>query len=292
MKIKKLFEKYSPVVSFEIFPPKPDYPLDTIYQTVEQIHDLKPDFISVTYGAGGSNRERTVQIAAEIKRKYAIETMAHLTCLGHSPDELNKIIDGLQSNGVENILALRGDPPHNDPGFAIQPGYYQYAAELVKHIRRKDGFCIGAAAYPEGHMECGSWKEDWLHLRDKVEAGADFLVTQLFFDNRVFYNFKENLLRLGMNIPVSAGIMPVLNAGQIKRMVYLSGASVPAKLLLLFDKYEEHPDDFQKAGLEYAIGQVNDLIKNGVDGVHLYTMNRAEQTRIIMENIDLKGRVL
>jgi methylenetetrahydrofolate reductase (NADPH) len=129
-------------------------------------------------------------------------------------------------------------------------------------------------------------------LRDKVEAGADFLVTQLFFDNRVFYNFKENLLRLGMNIPVSAGIMPVLNAGQIKRMVYLSGASVPAKLLLLFDKYEEHPDDFQKAGLEYAIGQVNDLIKNGVDGIHLYTMNRAEQTRIIMENIDLKGRVL
>jgi methylenetetrahydrofolate reductase (NADPH) len=289
MKIKQKFTAKSPVISFEIFPPKPDYPLDTVYKTVEQIIDLAPDFISVTYGAGGSSRERTVQIASEIKQNYGIETLAHLTCLGHSPEDLDQIIDGLHQNGVENILALRGDPPQNESQDTLQPGYYRNAGDLVKHIRSKNGFCIGAAAYPEGHIECRSWKEDWLYLRDKVQMGVDFLITQLFYDNRVFYNFKENLLRLGINIPVSAGIMPVLNAGQIKRMVYLSGASTPAKLLLLFDKYETHPEDFQKAGLEYAIEQINDLAANGVEGIHLYTMNRAEQTRFIMENIDLKG---
>lgn len=290
MKIKHFFSRQMPVISFEIFPPKPDYPLDTVYQTVAQLHDLKPDFISVTYGAGGSNRERTVQIASEIKRAYKIETMAHLTCIGHSAEELDQILEELRGSGVENILALRGDPPQHSIDQSMNPGCYRYAGELVKHIQSKAGFCIGAAAYPEGHMECRNWQEDWLHLRDKVGAGVDFLVTQLFFDNRVFYNFKESLIRLGINVPVSAGIMPVLNAGQIKRMVYLSGASVPAKLLLLFDKYEDHPEDFQKAGLEYAIGQINDLIANHVEGIHLYTMNRAKQTRFIMENIDLKGR--
>jgi len=286
MKIKDLFSSKKPVLSFEIFPPRPDYPIETIFETISQLQDLQPDYISVTYGAGGSNRQRTVQIAAQIKKDYQIETMAHLTCVGHSPEELDQIIDDLKNNDIENILALRGDPPRNEPNFVFKPGHYCYANELVKHIRRKDGFCIGAAAYPEGHPECKRWEEDWSRLRDKVNAGVDFLVTQLFFDNRVFYNFKEALLRMGVDVPVTAGIMPVLNPSQIKRMVYLSGASMPAKLLQMFDKYGDNLGDFEKAGIDYAIEQINDLIANQVEGVHFYTMNRAEQTRKIIININ------
>jgi methylenetetrahydrofolate reductase (NADPH) len=286
MQIKEIYRQKKPVISFEIFPPKPDYPLETVFDTVSELQDLRPDFISVTYGAGGSNRERTVQIASRVKKDFQIETMAHLTCVGQSPDELDRVIADLQANGIENILALRGDPPQDDPEYFVRPGYYHYAAELVAHIRKKGCFSVGAAAYPEGHAECRRWEEDWRYLRDKVALGVDFLVTQLFFDNRIFYNFKENLLRLGVNLPVSAGIMPVLNSKQIRRILYLSGASIPAKLLLLFDKYSDDPESFEKAGIEYAIGQINDLIAGGVEGIHLYTMNRIGQTRKIIENID------
>jgi len=286
MQIKELFIKRKPVFSFEIFPPKPDYPIETVYETIDRLHGFNPDFISVTYGAGGSNRGRTVQIASYIKKTYRIEAMAHLTCVGHSPAELDQVIGQLKEAGIENVLALRGDPPRDQPNFAFKPGHYHFAGQLVQHLRRYDHFCIGAAAYPEGHPECGKWEEDWLNLRDKVNSGVDFLVTQLFFDNRIFYNFKENLLRLGVNVPVSAGIMPVINVNHIKRMVYLSGASIPAKLLMLFDKYEDNPEDFEKAGLEYAVTQINELIQNGVEGIHLYTMNKTEQTRIIMKNVE------
>jgi len=285
MRIKELFKRRQPVWSFEIFPPKPDYPLETVFTTIERLKNLKPDFISVTYGAGGSNRERTVQIASRIKNDYLIEAMAHLTCVGHSPAELDEVIGRLKQNGIENVLALRGDPPREETNFQVQPGHYRYASELVKHIRERGGFCIGAAAYPEGHPECRRWRDDWEHLREKVELGVDFLVTQLFFDNRVFYNFKESLLRMGVDLPVSAGIMPVLNSARIKRMVYLSGASLPAGLLSLFDKYADQPEEFAKAGIEYAILQIKDLIENGVEGIHLYTMNRAEQTKEIVKNV-------
>lgn len=286
MQIKSLFGQKKPVLSFEVFPPKPDYPLETIYQTIEGLQDLKPDYISVTYGAGGSSRERTVQIASHIKKVYQIETMAHLTCVGHSPEELEAIITALRTNNVENILALRGDPPRGETNFIAKPGHYCYAKDLVRHIRRQDGFCIAAAAYPEGHPESQFWEDDWQHLKEKVEAGVDFLVTQLYFDNRVFYNFRDNLRRLGITIPVTAGIMPVLNSNQIKRMVYLSGASIPAKLLQIFDKYGETPADFEKAGIEYAISQINQLVKNSVDGIHFYTMNRVDQTRMIINHIE------
>jgi methylenetetrahydrofolate reductase (NADPH) len=288
MRIKELFRQKKPVVSFEIFPPKPDYPLETVFATVSGLQDLRPDFISVTYGAGGSNRERTVRIAARVKTDFQIETMAHLTCVGQSPEELDRVIAELQANGIENILALRGDPPRDEPDYFTKPGYYRYAAELVAHIRKKGDFSIGAAAYPEGHAECRRFAEDWQYLREKAQMGVDFLITQLFFDNRVFYNFKESLLRLGVDLPVSAGIMPVLNSRQIRKILYLSGASIPAKLLLLFDKYNDDPESFEKAGIEYAIGQINDLFAGGVEGIHLYTMNRIDQTRKIIENIDRK----
>lgn len=291
MYIKSLYREKKPVLSFEIFPPKPEYPLDTVFQTIEEIRDLNPDFISVTYGAGGSNRSRTIEIASRIKKTYGIETVAHLTCVGHSPAELDQIVNEMKREGIENILALRGDPPRDRPDISFRPGNYCYAVELIRHLRRYSGFCLGAAAYAEGHVDCKRWQDDWEYLRAKVEAGVDFLVTQLYFDNRVFYNFKENLLRMGVTAPVSSGIMPVLNPNQIKRMIYLSGASLPAKLLHLLDKYGDQPGEFEKAGIDYAINQINDLIENGVEGIHLYTMNRAEQTRIIIKNLKMMGKI-
>ncbi len=290
MQIKELYNQTKPVLSLEIFPPNQDYPVETVYQTIAELRDLNPDYISVTYGAGGATRARTVEIAAQIKKQYQIETMAHLTCVGHSPAELDSVIEQLEANQIENVLALRGDPPRNEPNFTFQPGHYRYATELVKHLRAKNRFCIGAAAYTEGHVESKRWQDDWDHLRDKVEAGVDFLVTQLYFDNRLFYNFKENLLRLGVTVPVSAGIMPILDSKRIRRMINLSGASIPAKLLQLFDKYADHPADFQKAGLEYATEQMRDLLENGVEGIHYYTMNRSEHTRTVFENLGLIGR--
>lgn len=285
MQIKKFFHQKKPVLSFEIFPPKPDYPLETIYQTISDLQDLQPDYISVTYGAAGSSRERTVQIASHIKKVFRIETMAHLTCVGHSPEELDEILNALKINNVENILALRGDPPKGEVNFVAQPGHYCYAKELISHLRKRDDFCIGAAGYPEGHSESKRWEDDWNYLKQKVDSGIDFLVTQLYFDNRIFYNFIENIRRIGVNVPVSAGIMPVLNSSQIKRMVYLSGASIPAKLLHILDKFGDNPEEFEKAGIDYAINQINDLVENGVEGIHFYSMNRVEQTRLIIKNI-------
>ncbi|HEY8464289.1 MAG TPA: methylenetetrahydrofolate reductase [NAD(P)H] [Bacillota bacterium] len=284
MYIRELYREKKPVLSFEIFPPKPDYPLETVFETVKELHDLKPDFISVTYGAGGSNRDRTVQIASRIKRDFQIETMAHLTCVCHSPAELDTIIAGLERNGIENVLALRGDLPQDSTIEPFRPGYYRHAIELIRQLKKEGRFCIGGAAYPEGHLECSRWDEDWGYLRDKVAAGVDFFITQLFFDNRLFYHFQECLLRLGVNVPIAAGIMPVLNSRQIRKMVYLSGALIPAKLLRIFDQYETDPVSFEKAGIEYAINQISDLVVNGVAGIHLYTMNRAKQTRQIVEN--------
>lgn len=293
MKISDIYQQKAhgrqPVLSFEIFPPKPDYPLDSVFETLGELKDLKPDFISVTYGAGGSSRARTIEIASRVKHDYQLESQAHLTCVGHSPAELDKIIDEIGSHDIENILALRGDPPKNQPDYKPEPGYYRDSIDLVRHIRRKGGYCIGAAAYPEGHSQTARWDRDWLRLRDKVAEGVDFLLTQMFFDNRVFYNFADNMLRLGVKIPVSPGIMPILNLGQIKRMINLSGASIPSKLLLMFDKFGNNSDDFEKAGIEYAINQIDDLLENGVAGIHLCTMNKVLQTRAIVENSKLRS---
>ena len=291
MRIKELYQAKKPVLSMEIFPPKPDYPLETVFQTIAGLKDLQPDFISVTYGAGGSNRGRTIEIAAQVKRVYGVESLAHLTCVGHSPAELDQIIAQLKQEGIENVLALRGDQPRNQPDFTFQPGHYRYAIELIQHLKAQADFCIGAAAYPEGHSECARWQQDWEYLRHKVAAGVDFLLTQLYFDNRVFYNFMDNLERLGIKVPVSAGIMPVLNANQIRRMVYLSGASIPPQLLKILEEYGDDNEAFEKAGIEYAIRQIDDLLDNGVAGIHFCTMNRVEQTRQIISNSKLARRV-
>lgn len=287
MKIKELYQQKRPVLSLEVFPPKGDYPLETVFKTLGQLKQLNPGYISVTYGAGGATRGRTVEIAARIKKEYGIEPLAHLTCVNHTKQELSAILDQLLAEGIDNILALRGDLPENDPNFDPLQQEFHYAVELIREARAKADFGIVAAAYPEGHPECPRLNDDLFYLRQKVEAGVDALNTQLFFDNRIFYEFVDRALRIGINIPIVPGIMPVLNAKQIKRMIYLSGTSIPGKLLQLLDKYENSAEDMEKAGIEYASQQVEDLLQNQVAGVHLYTMNKWEQIYQIVHNVGL-----
>lgn len=284
MKIIDLFNRKKPVISFEVFPPKADTPIETVYNALEKFKVLKPDYISVTYGAGGSQKGRTVEIVSKIKKDYNIESMAHFTCVGHTVEEIDQMLESLEQNGIENILALRGDPPANQPDFDFSKNVFKHAYELIRHIRSKNkDICISAAAYLEGHPQCRTIKEDMQHLKEKVDTGVDFLVTQLFFDNRLFYEFQDKAAQLNINCPITAGIMPIFNS-RIKTMTATSGCSIPAKLVLMIDKYQDNPDDLLKAGIEYASSQIVDLINNGVDGIHLYTMNRPKASSEILSN--------
>ena len=284
MKIKDLFRKNKTLLSFEIFPPKKDYPIDTIYHTIEELKDLEPDYISVTYGAGGTSRDRTVEIASKIKNEYNIEALAHLTCIASTSKEINNIISSLRENNITNILALRGDMPESGGDDAVSEEY-TYARDLIDQINKKGNFSIGAACYPEGHMECSNRIQDIKYLKEKVNSGVDFLITQLFFDNELFYRFMEELELAGIDVPVSAGIMPVLNAKQILRIQKLSGCSIPPKFKRILDKYEHNPEALKEAGQAYALEQIIDLMAWGIDGIHLYTMNKSETARKIAENI-------
>lgn len=288
MKIKELYKSEKPVLSLEVFPPRIDYPLETVFKTLDNLKLLEPGYISVTYGAGGSNRARTVEIAARIKKEYGIESQAHLTCVSHTKNEIESVLNELLNQGVENIMALRGDPPQDDIYFDFNTQEYRYALELIKDIKNhSECFGIGAAAHPEGHPECRRLGEDIVNLKEKVDAGVDFLITQLFFDNRIYYEFIDRAIRAGIKCPIVPGIMPVLNARQIRRIIYLCGASIPAKLLILVDKYDNNPEGMAKAGVEYASQQVEDLLNNKVPGIHLYTMNRSKQITEIVKNVGL-----
>ena len=283
MKIKDKFKSKKPLIAFEIFPPRPEVGLESIYDHLDQFEALKPDYISVTYGAGGSQKGRTIEIASRIKSRHNIESMAHFTCVGHTREEIDEMLQKMHEYDLENILALRGDPPINQPGFDFSRNVYRYAWELIGHIRKTNNFCIAAAAYVEGHVDSRRLKEDLFHLKEKVDAGVDFLVTQLFFDNRLFYDFVDKAVTAGIYCPITAGIMPIFKADQIKSISSKSGCSIPAKLVLMMDKYQDSPDELRKAGVEYAAGQIRDLVDNGVDGIHLYTMNRPKSTKEILE---------
>lgn len=290
MKVKDFYRGKQAVLSLEIFPPKINYPLETIFETLDNLQKLNPDYISVTYGAGGSDRGRTVEIASRIKKDYGIEALAHLTCVSHSKDEVNNILDELIINGIDNIMALRGDPPEDIPDFEFENQDYHYAVELVRDAREKANFGIVAAAYPEGHAECQRLADDLYYLKEKVDAGVDLLITQLFFDNRKYYDFVDKALKIGIYVPIVPGIIPVLNAKQIKRMIYLSGASIPANLLNIVDKYENNSVDMEKAGVEYASRQIDDLLDNRVAGLHMYTMNKAKQITEILKNVGVVAK--
>ena len=283
MKINELFNKKELVFSFEIFPPKVTSPISTIYKTLEELKDLKPDFISVTYGAGGSlTNNRTTELSSVVKEKYGVESVAHLTCISSTKEEIDIILDDLKMKGVENILALRGDiPVGQDP-----KGEFNYAYELISHIKDRGDFNILGACYPEGHVKGRDLKEDMLHLKLKEEMGATHFISQLFFDNNYFYNMLEQKEKLGIKSPIQAGIMPVVNKNQIERISSLCGAHIPEKFIKIMNKYEHDKDALREAGIAYAVEQIVDLVSSGVDGIHLYTMNNPYVARRIHENIN------
>jgi methylenetetrahydrofolate reductase (NADPH) len=289
MKLSQLFRNKKQVLSFEIFPPKPEVPLENLSDSIPGFKALSPDYISVTYGAGGSSRGRTVEIASRLKNTYGIEAMAHLTCVGHSVEQIDQVLESLKHENIENILALRGDPPIDQPDFDFSKGAFRYANELIAHIRKaKEGdFCIAAAAYLEGHVDSKRLDEDRRRLKDKVDAGVDFLVTQLFFDNRLYFDFLDRAAQIGIDCPIVPGVMPIFNA-RIKTMTARSGCSIPAKLVLMIDKYQDNPEDLRKAGIEYAGKQIRELLDGGAPGVHLYTMNRLKSTTEILEVAGLR----
>lgn len=282
MKIKDMFREDNNVISFEVFPPKKDSPIETIYDTLEQLTDLKPDFISVTYGAGGNTADtKTCDIASIIKNKHRIESAAHLTCVNSSRESVRTILGQFKDNNIENILALRGDiNPDIEP-----KKEFLYASDLITFIKEHGDFGISGACYPECHTEAADIVEDILNLKKKTDAGAGHLISQLFFDNNTFYSFQEKLKLAGINVPVEAGIMPVCNVSQIKRMVTMCGASVPAGLSRIMHQYGDNADSMREAGIEYAVGQIIDLLNHGVRGIHLYTMNNAYVARKIWEDV-------
>lgn len=288
MKIAELFGQGKTVFSCEVFPPKPNDPVDTIYQTLDGLKDIHPDFISVTYGAGGSQvNQTTLKIASIIQNQYHTTAMAHLTCVGADKKDVDFVLSELKANNVENILALRGDinpdvPPKTD---------FTHASDLAAYIRANSGFGVSGACYPEGHLESPDLVQDLLNLKKKVDAGAQHLVSQLFFDNEDYFRFVERARIAGINVPIEAGIMPVLSQNSIRRMVSMCGASMPRKLTRILARYGDHPDALREAGIAYAIDQISDLIAGGVDGIHLYTMNNPDVARQIAGSISSIRRI-
>ncbi len=282
MQIASLFEQKKTVLSFEVFPPKKTSSIDTIYATLDDLKDLKPDFISVTYGAGGNAGDTvTCEIASAIKNKYRIEPLAHLTCVNSTKAEIEQVLLRLEQSGITNILALRGDiNPDIEP-----KNEFRYSSELVAFIKARGGFHVSGACYPEGHLESDRLIDDILNLKKKVEAGAEHLISQLFFDNHYYYSFLEKARIAGINVPIEAGIMPVVNKAQIERMVTLCGASLPPKFTKMLSRFEHSPEALRDAGIAYAVDQIVDLISQGVEGIHLYTMNNAYIAKKISSSI-------
>ena len=284
LKIKDLLQTGKITFSCELFPPKAGGDMGKMDSIIQRIAALHPDFISVTYGAGGSTSKRTVEIASKIQDTYGIPSLAHLTCVSSTKEDIASMLERMKEKRIENILALRGDIPQ-DSDFP-SPMQYRYANELIRDIRAQGGdFCIGAACYPDGHVECEHKADDIDYLKQKVESGCDFLTTQMFFDNNVLYNFLYRIMAKGIHIPVVAGVMPVINARQIKRSCELSGTVLPPRFKAIADKFADKPLAMKQAGIAYATEQIIDLLSNGVNHIHLYTMNNPEIAAKIMENL-------
>lgn len=283
MKISELLQKGNITFSCEIFPPKPGADISRMWEVVQGIAELSPDFISVTYGAGGSTSKRTVEIASTIQEQHHIPALAHLTCVSSTREDIRNQLQLMKENGLENILALRGDMPQDGSTPALT--HYKYACELIEDIKSQGDFCIGAACYPEGHVECERREDDIDYLKHKVECGCDFLTTQMFFDNNVLYNFLYRILAKGIQVPVIAGIMPVINSRQIKRSCELSGTQLPQRFRRIAEKFADDPLAMKQAGIAYATEQIIDLLANGVEHIHLYTMNKPEIAAAIMNNL-------
>jgi methylenetetrahydrofolate reductase (NADH) len=278
-------ERGEPIFSFEFFPPKSAEGEKALFETVDALRPLGPAYVSVTYGAGGSTRLKTVELVKRLKRECEVEAMAHVTCVGSSRDEIAAVLDEVADAGVQNVLALRGDPPRGETAFTPHPEGFRYASELVAFIRASPArwkFCVGAACYPEGHVETRDLPRDLSHLKAKVEAGADFLVTQLFFDNARYFSFVERARAAGIALPIIPGIMPFTNVEQVERFTAMCGASIPPPLRAAMEVRRADPDGARELGVAYAGLQCADLLRRGAPGIHFYTLNRSPSTRAIL----------
>ncbi len=281
LKISDLLKTEKATLSFEVFPPKTWEALESVKSATEEIAKLKPDFMSVTYGAGGGTSKLSATIEENIMKKYGVPTLAHLTCVSSTKEDIKAQLDNFKSIGIENILALRGDIPKDEPCAKD----YSFASELIEDIKKYGDFCIGAACYPEGHTESKNQKEDIKYLKQKVDMGVSFLTTQMFFDNNILYNFMYKIREAQITVPVVAGIMPVTNGKQIKRICALSGTYLPQRFKSIVDKFGDNPSAMKQAGIAYATDQIIDLLANGVSNVHVYTMNKPDVASKIQENL-------
>lgn len=284
----KLIDKFADgklTLSFEVFPPKPTSNYEAVYNAAMGVAKLKPSYMSVTYGAGGSTRSNTFKIVQDIQENYDVTAISHLTCVGASKEELHATLDAMKDAGIDNILALRGDRPKDFEGDPFKD--YRYASELIEEIRAYSGdsFCIGGACYPEGHPEAINKSADIDNLKKKIEAGCEFLTTQMFFDNNIFYNFLYKVRDKGITVPITAGIMPITRAGQVENAIKMSGSNVPERFRNLVDHFGANPLAMQQAGIAYATDQIIDLFANGIKHIHVYSMNKPDVALGIMNNL-------
>lgn len=290
MKIRNRLNPSKPCYSFEFFPPKTPEGEANLWHTLEDLRTLEPGFVSVTYGAGGSTRDRTIQLVKHIKERTGLEAMAHLTCVGHTRDELAAILDELAEAKIENVLALRGDPPKGAAKFEAVAGGFRYASELIEFIREKEyPFSLGSACYPEGHLETQSRDEDLLNLKHKVDAGLDFVITQMFFDNAFYFDFVERARRAGINVPIVPGIMPITGFDQIANFFRRCGATVPMRLQIQLEAVKDDPAAVTALGIAHATVQCTGLLQRGVPGIHFYTLNRSPAARMIVGALQARG---
>lgn len=292
MRLTDILNRKELSLSFEVFPPKTQDSFDMVEESIEKIAQLHPSFVSVTYGAGGGTSKYTLDIAKNIKEKYQVETLAHLTCVSSSKESIKEKIQDILDSGIENVMALRGDIPEDKINEDRSKWDYQYAVQLVRDIKASGAnFCIGAACYPEGHPESTNSKDDIIHLKEKVDAGVDFLTTQMFFDNDLLYAFLYKIREAGINVPIIAGIMPITNAKQVDRAIKLSGSFMPKRFRSLVDRFGDDPDAMKQAGIAYATDQIIDLYANGITNVHVYTMNKPDVAAKIQKNLsDIIGK--
>ncbi|HET7626560.1 MAG TPA: methylenetetrahydrofolate reductase [NAD(P)H] [Verrucomicrobiae bacterium] len=278
-----------PVISFEFFPPKtPEGDRALLEKTIPALMQTRPDFCSVTYGAGGSTRDKTLMIVDRIQKEHGLTAVAHLTCVCTTKEEIRNLLQQIRSLGVRNVLALRGDPPGGGE-FKVTPGGFEYSNQLVEFIRELDHFCIGVAGFPEGHIACKEGKHvDWGHLKRKIDAGADYVLTQLFFDNNDFYEFRDHMSgKLGAKVPFVPGIVPILSSAQIKRFTAMCGARIPNALATRLDELGDDDAAVAEFGIEYATKQCEDLLRHGAPGIHFYTLNKAHSTVRVLKNLGL-----
>jgi methylenetetrahydrofolate reductase (NADPH) len=290
MKIREMLHNEKCALSFEFFPPKREGNIDSLYSAIQELITLSPSFVSVTYGAGGSTRDKTVEIASKIKNDFKQEVLAHLTCVQATREDIAEILDELKDHHIENILALRGDPPEDEAVFTKTEGGFEYANELVEFIKSYGDFSIGVAGYPEGHIEALCIEDDLVNLKRKVNAGADFIITQVCFDNDNIYRFRDRALSLGIEAPIIAGIFPVFNYKQINRMTALCGATIPSKLNDTLYRVSEKNEEVEKYGIEYAIRQSERLLNNDISGLHFYSMNKSSHVIQIVKELLLPDR--